>query len=123
MNPQTRAKEGQKNKKENSLTGIRSSRRGQSQALLCWLMFAAGLLIQLLGPHLKISNRAFVIPPKLTAGKNDIRLVEIIARQRQMQVISALLTLSGAVGLAVLYREILTGRASRRASGSVDGPL
>jgi hypothetical protein len=99
--------------------GIRNNRR--SQALLCWVVFAAGLLIQLLAPHLKIENGAFVIPPTLTAGANEIRPAEIVARQRRMQLISALLTVSGALGLAVLYRDILTGRTSRRASESVDG--
>jgi hypothetical protein len=91
--------------------------------LLCWLLFAAGLLVQLLGPHLKISNRAFVIPPSLTAGGNDIQLVEIIARQRRMQLRSTLLIVSGAVGLAVLYRGILIGRASQqRANRSMGHP-
>ena len=99
--------------------GIHNNRR--SQALLCWVVFATGLLIQLLAPHLKISNGAFVIPPTLTAGANEIRPAEIVARQRRMQLISALLTVSGALGLAVLYRDILTGRTSRRASESVDG--
>jgi hypothetical protein len=99
--------------------GIHNNRR--LQALLCWVVFAAGLLIQLLAPHLKIENGAFVIPPTLTAGANEIRPAEIVARQRRMQLISALLTVSGALGLAVLYRDILTGRTSRRASESVDG--
>jgi len=99
--------------------GIHNNRR--SRALLCWLVFAAGLLIYLLAPHLKISNGAFVIPPTLTAGANEIRPAEIVARQRRMQLISALLIVSGALGLAVLYRDILTGRTSRRASESVDG--
>ena len=102
--------------------GIHSSRRHRWLALLGWLMFAAGLLLQLLGPHMKIANRAFVIPPKLTAAGNNIRLVEIIARQRRMQVISALLTLGGAIGLAVLYRDVLTGKASRRPRESADRP-
>ena len=99
--------------------GIHNNRR--LQALLCWVVFAAGLLIQLLAPHLKISNGAFVIPPTLTAAANEIRPAEIVARQRRMQLISALLTVSGALGLAVLYRDIVTGRTSRRASESVDG--
>ena len=99
--------------------GIHNNRR--SHALLCWVVFAAGLLIQLLAPHLKISNGAFVIPPTLTAAANEILPAEIVARQRRMQLISALLAVSGALGLAVLYRDILTGRTSRRASESVDG--
>jgi len=65
------------------------NRRRRWRALVCWLMFAAGLLLQLVGPHLKIANRAFVIPQKLTTEGNNIRLVEIIGRQRQVQVISA----------------------------------
>jgi hypothetical protein len=97
--------------------------RRRWQILICWLIFAAGVLLQLFGPHLKIANRAFVIPPKLTTQGNNIHLVEIIAGQRRMQVISALLVLGGAVGLAVLYRDTLTGKASRQPSESVDGPV
>jgi hypothetical protein len=83
-------------------------------ALLCWLVFAAGLLVQLLSPRLKISNRAFVIPPKMAAGTNPIRLEEIVGGQRRTQVLSALLTLSGALALAFLYRDVLMRGPSRR---------
>jgi hypothetical protein len=100
---------------------MRSNYRRRWLALLCWLMFAAGLLLQLLGPNLKIANRAFVIPQKLTTEGHNIRLVEIIARQRQVQVISALLTLTGAIGLAVLYRDVLTGKASRQRANRSTG--
>jgi hypothetical protein len=93
-----------------------------SLARLCWLVFAVGLLVQLLSPHLKISNGAFVIPQKLTAGRNVIRPDEIIARQRRMQLLSLLLTVSGALGLAFLYRDILIGRASRRSGEPVERP-
>jgi len=89
-------------------------------ALLCWLVFAAGLLVQLLSPRLKISNRAFVIPPKMAAGTNPIRLEEIVGGQRRMQVLSALLTLSGALGLAFVYRDVLMRRPSRRRSESAE---
>jgi hypothetical protein len=57
----------------------------------------------------------------MAAGKNPIRLDEIIGGQRRMQVLSAILTLSGAVGLAFLYRDILIGAASRRSSAPVEG--
>jgi len=90
--------------------GIHNNRR--SRAVLCWVVFAAGLLIQLLAPHLKIENGAFVIPPTLTAGANEIRPAEIVARQRRMQLISALLTVSGALGLAV--RIVTFSREERR---------
>jgi hypothetical protein len=100
---------------------MRNNPRRRWLALLCWLTFAAGLLVQVLGPHMKIANRAFVIPPKLTTEGNNIRLVEIIGRQRQMQVISALLTLGGAIGLAALYRHTLTGKASRQRTNQSPG--
>jgi len=105
----------------NRLISVRDNRRRRSLALLCWLVFAAGLLIQLLSPHLKVSNGAFVIPPEMAAGRNAIRPDEIIARQRRMQLLSILLTVSGALGLAFLYRDILIGAASRRSSGPVEG--
>jgi hypothetical protein len=101
---------------------VHGTRRWRSLALLCWLVFAAGLLVQLLSPHLKISNGAFVIPPKMAAGRNAIRLDEIVARQRRLQLLSVLLTVGGAVGLAFLYRDILIGGASRRSSELVEEP-
>jgi hypothetical protein len=95
---------------------IRGNRRWRSLALLCWLVFATGLLFQVLSPHLKVSNGAFVIPPEMTAGKTAIHPDEIVARQRRLQLLSILLTVSGALGLAFLYRDILIGEASRRSS-------
>jgi hypothetical protein len=95
--------------RQDPLVGVRGKRRRRLLAFLCWLLFAAGLLVQLVSPRLKISNRAFVIPPQMSAGKNAIRLDEIIGGQRRMQVLSALLTVSGAVGLTFLFRDILIG--------------
>jgi hypothetical protein len=101
---------------------VRGKRSRRLLALLCWLLFAAGLLVQLISPRLKISNRAFVIPPQMAAGKNPIRLEEIVGGQRRMQVLSALLTLSGAVGLAFVYRNFLIRGASQQNSDPVDEP-
>jgi hypothetical protein len=101
---------------------VHGNRRRRSLALLCWSLFAAGLLVQLLSPHLKISNGAFVIPPKMAAGRNTIRPDEIVGRQRRLQFVSLLLTVGGALGLAFLYRDILIGAASRRRSGPVEEP-
>jgi len=100
----------------------KSNRREQWQGLFFWSLFAAGLLVQLLAPRLEISNGAFVIPPALVAGGNNIRPDEIIAKQRRMQLISAVLTVSGALGLAYRYREILTRKASRRSDEPAGGP-
>jgi hypothetical protein len=85
-------------------------------------VFAVGLLVQLLSPHLKVSNGAFVIPPQMATGSNAIRLNEIVGGQRRMQVLSVLLTVSGALGLAFVYRDILIGAASRRNSEPVEEP-
>ena len=101
---------------------VHGNRRQRSLALLCWLVFAAGLLVQFFSPHLKVSNGAFVIPPEMMAGRNAIRLDEIVARQRRMQLLSVLLTVSGALGLAFLYRDILIGGVSRRSSEPIEGP-
>ena len=92
--------------RQNRLMSVRGNRRRRWLAIVCWLVFAAGLLVQLFSPHLKISNRAFVIPTRMAAGRNAIRLEEIVGGQRRMQVLSALLTLSGALGLAFVYRDI-----------------
>jgi hypothetical protein len=84
---------------------VHGNRRWRSLALICWLLFAAGLLVQLLSPHLKISNGAFVIPPGMAAGRNAIRLDQIVARQRRMQLLSVLLTVSGAYPTEVKMHE------------------
>ena len=106
----------------NRLMSVHGNRRQRSLALLCWLVFAAGLLVQFFSPHLKVSNGAFVIPSEMTDGKNAIRPDEIVARQRRMQFLSVFLTVSGALGLAFLYRDILIGAASRRRSEPVERP-
>jgi len=100
---------------------VHDNRRRRSLALLCWLIFAAGLLVQLFSPRLKVSNGAFVIPPEMAAGRNPIRPDEIVDRQRRMQFLSLLFTVSGAVGLAFLYRDILIGAVGRRGSEPVEG--
>src|SRR5205807_7740511 len=106
----------------NRLMSVHGTRRRRSLALICWLLFAAGLLVQLFSPHLKISNGAFVIPPKMSAGRKAIRLDQIVARQRRIQLVSLLLSVSGALGLAFLYHDILIGVVSRRSSEPVEGP-
>ena len=106
----------------NRLMSVHGNRRQRSLALLCWLVFVAGLLVQFFSPHLKVSNGAFVIPPEMAAGRNAIRPDEIVGGQRRMQLLSVLLTVSGALGLAFLYRDILIGAASRRSSEPVEGP-
>jgi hypothetical protein len=96
-----------------SMDARRSKRRQQWQSLLFWSLFAAGLLVQLLAQHLEISNGAFVVPPALSADGESVRLDEIIRKERRTQLISAVLTMSGALGLAFRYRDVLIRRTSR----------
>jgi hypothetical protein len=81
--------------------------------LAFWAVFATGLVVKLLAPNLEISNRTFVMPEVLTADSRDIRPMEIISRERRMQVTAAVLTATGAIGLAVLYRQALFGKRRR----------
>jgi hypothetical protein len=87
--------------------------RRKALIFVFWSLFAAGLLIQLFAPHLKVSNGAFVIPEALNVAGNTISPQEIVGRERLMQFLSAVLTVSGALGLAFLYRDVLFRRASR----------
>jgi hypothetical protein len=72
--------------------------------LLLWMAFAAGLLVQAFAPHLKIQNNKFVIPPALLSGGKEVRPDEIVARERRIQVLSGILTLSSGLGLGFYYR-------------------
>ena len=86
----------------------KSNRRLQWLALSSWSAFAAGLIVQLLAPRLTIENRAFVM--SLPAEGASIRPDEIVAKKRRMQMISAILTAGGALGLAYRYRGTLLKR-------------
>jgi hypothetical protein len=79
--------------------------------LFFWVLFATGLLVQFFAPHLKIKDNRFVLPPSLASGI-EIDPAGIIARERRMQFLSGALTLGGAIGLALSYREVLFGRRS-----------
>ena len=73
-------------------------------ALFFWAMFGAGVLVQFFAPRLKIERNAFVIPSSMVSAGKRFDPAEIVGRERRMQVISAVLTLGGALGLAVQYR-------------------
>lgn len=77
-----------------------------------WGVLALGVLCQAFGPHLKIKNNKFVLPPSFVASSPDIRPAEIVTRERQWQVVSGILTLAGTLGLALCYRERLFGARS-----------
>jgi len=80
------------------------TRRRVWWGLLLWLGLVAGLLVQVFAPHLKIQNNKFVIPSSLLSEGEEVHPDEIVARERRMQVLSGILTLSSALGLGFYYR-------------------
>jgi hypothetical protein len=76
-------------------------------AVLLWATFGLGLLIQGFAPRLRIEHRAFVVPASLLSAGKDVRPAEIVARQRDMQLLSGLLTTVAAIGLCCYYRQLL----------------
>jgi hypothetical protein len=82
-------------------------RRHRWLPVTLWIIFSAGLLVQLFGPHLKIANNAFVVPHALIVNGKDLHPAELVATERRNQLLSAILTLSGALGMAFYYRGTL----------------
>jgi hypothetical protein len=82
--------------------------------LLLWIGFAAGLLLQALGSHLKIYDNKFVIPPSLLSGQREVRPDEIVACERRMQALSGILTLGSGLGLGFYYRQTLFQKATSK---------
>jgi hypothetical protein len=81
----------------------------QTRLALClWAIFAAGLLVEMAAPRLKIENRAFVMPPISGAQAVALRPDELVRRDRWMQSVSGILTLGGALALGVYYRQNLS---------------
>jgi hypothetical protein len=76
-------------------------------ALCLWAIFAAGLLVQMGSPRLKIENNVFVMPPISDARQSPLRPDALVQRERWMQASSAILTLGGALALGVCYRRRL----------------
>ena len=76
-------------------------------ALCLWAIFAAGLLVEMAAPRLKIENNAFVMPPINDAQAVALRPDVLVRRERWMQSASGLLTLGGTVALGVYYRRTL----------------
>jgi len=76
-------------------------------ALCLWAIFAAGLLVEMAAPRLKIENNAFVMPPINNAQAMPLRPDVLVRRERWMQAASGLLTLGSTVALGVYYRRTL----------------
>lgn len=91
------------------------------RGVLFLALFLVGLVLQAVGPHPKIKDNRFVLPPSLLSAGKQVSPTEIIARERRMQWLSGLLTLGGALGLALCYGKVVFGTCSPQrdlASGS-----
>jgi hypothetical protein len=82
---------------------------------LLWACFAAGLLVQGLAPHLKTENRRFQVP-----APNSTNVVfnpkPIVERERSMNMLAALLTVSATAGLALQYKkQLISGQRAQEA--------
>jgi hypothetical protein len=86
-------------------------RKGRTQwlAVLMWSIFGAGLLVQAFSPGLRIEHHKIVAPAAI-AQSREIHPDELIARERWVQTLSIILTVTGAVGLVVCYGPILLPR-------------
>jgi hypothetical protein len=91
-----------------SMGSANGGRHRWLQALL-WVIFGVGLGVQFYGPSLKIEKKTFVIPQALMAEGKNILPAKIIADERRKQLLSAILTVSGALGLGCYYRATLVG--------------
>jgi hypothetical protein len=99
-----------------SIRPHKAGRRNRWLAVLLWSVFGAGLLVQGFAPQLRMINHAFVIPSSLISNGKDIRPAEIVERERRMQLLSAILTAGGALGLALRYRRALVRPSVSRTS-------
>ena len=80
----------------------------QTRLALClWTIFAAGLLIEMAAPRLKIENNAFVMPPINNAQAAVLRPDVLVRRERWIRGVSGILALGGALALGVCYRRNL----------------
>jgi hypothetical protein len=72
-----------------------------------WAIFAAGLLVELMAPRLKIENNAFVMPPISNVQGEALRPDALVRRERWMQTSAGILTVGGGLALGFCYRRRL----------------
>jgi hypothetical protein len=80
----------------------------QTRLALClWAIFAAGLLIEMAAPRMKIENNAFVMPPINNAQAAVLRPDVLVRHERWIRGLSGTLTFGGALALGICYRRRL----------------
>lgn len=94
------------NEKDTRQSGLETGRR-RRLAWCLWAIFAAGLLVEISAPRLKIENNAFVMPPISDTHAATLRPDVLVRRERWTRATSGLLTLGGALALGVYYRQNL----------------
>ncbi len=72
-----------------------------------WAVFAAGLLVEMAAPPLKIENNAFVMPPTANVPGTQMRPDALVRREQWMQSSAGILTVGGALALGFYYRRRL----------------
>lgn len=72
-----------------------------------WAIFAAGLLVEMAAPRLKIENNALVMPPISNAQAAVLRPDVLARRERWMQGVAGILSIGGALSLGFYYRRTL----------------
>lgn len=88
--------------------GFRAGSRGSWCDAALGACFAAGLLAQGLAPNLKVERNSFVVPPAVGAH-STVTPRELVDRERQMKLLSVVLTGAATVGLLIRHRGLLTG--------------
>src|SRR5688572_28357554 len=79
-------------------------------AVLCWILFAAGLLVQWQSPGLGVSEGKFIIPDRYTQEGSEFNPKKLVDQERRTQLISVILTPIGAIGLGFYYWKTLRGQ-------------
>jgi hypothetical protein len=103
------------------MRGERTKPARRWPVFLFWMLFAAGLAVHLLAPNLERKDNAFVIPLMHESGQSTLSPDLIVAKERRMQLIAALLAASGALGLGFCHRAVLFQRVHRLRGSGLSG--
>ena len=96
------------------------ARRRRIAAALLWAVFSLGIIIDVCAPHLGVRDGGFVIPAALTSGKAEVRPDRLVAREKTIQLLCCLLTVTSTLGLGACYRNALSTATRSRYSSIAD---